>query len=266
MTIMKSPRRYAHILTLEAINEQLRAPNKELEERFMCIGYRDEDDHRCVVTAKDFPNSRPILSQEISDLLDKPQVSDEDFVKIARSLFCPRDDGAKWGGFNAHLRWLWTAADTETQNGFLEAIKQGHKEISIHYLEAVKRSRSEKAEEHSSKGETAGDDASPATPNGNRHKDRFAVDGSKQHSLPKQLHEVSSRNMMTRTFHELISGAGRRLKRHQSRTRPARTTATSPTSGTAIFPAHLQLPWDPHRKLPSMPTVSRFSPIVRYCK
>ena len=84
---------------------------------------------------------------------------------------CPRDDGAKWGGFNAHLRRLWTAADTETQNDFLEAIKQGHREVKIRYVENVKRSRSEKAGEHSSKGEKAGDDASPATPNGNRDKD-----------------------------------------------------------------------------------------------
>jgi hypothetical protein len=199
MPIMENPRKYAHIPSLHAINEQLLAPDKDLKNRFLCLGFNEGLNQRCIESAQNFPAYRTGMMKKASDALKKTEVSDEDFVTIARSLFCGYDDvTAKFQRFKAHLQLLWRDADAETQDVFLKAIRQGHEKI-VKYYANLKGCPAEDIE-HAIKTEVLGDDAYSDIPNGDRNNSQIVAYDSKQHPLLTSVREVSFHNIVTCRF------------------------------------------------------------------
>jgi len=199
MAIMENPRKYAHIPSLHVINKQLLAPNNDLEKRFLCLGFQEKLNRRCSGSAHYFPVWRTGMMKAASDALEKTEVSEEDFVPIARSLFCGYDDGStRFGSFKAHLQRLWRDADADTQIVFLEAIRQGHKDI----INGCSKSGSCPVEdiEYAIKTEALGEDDLTQIPNGDRTNFEIAAYHSKQHPFLVSFREVSLHNLVTCYF------------------------------------------------------------------
>lgn len=203
MPMLESPRKYAHIPTLQSINKQLLARDKSLNRRFQCIGFTDDLKIRCDTSSHTFPIKRPLLMKRASRELEKAEVSDEAFVIIARSLFCGSDDAlGKFESFEGHLRGLWRRADEETQCDFLKAIKQGHQDIFKYYSEL--QGCTVEAIELAIEVEALREGALPAKRGSDQNENRIVLYDSKANSLLQSILEVSFHNLVICRFIELI--------------------------------------------------------------